>query len=182
MRPTVTRPTEIPTARWMRCSIYPSIADTLAVRAVIYSDKRGGYINNVPGHRSPRAGTDIGFTKFNGGVVPTDSVSINNNNLVANGINPVSYEGFRLSGLFKVNEDWNVLLTQSYQNMDAQGVFYQMPFASEGTTFGPTGKPIGSQPLPPLSVNLFNPSYDKDKFENTCVDHQWPDRPSQGGL
>src|SRR6202041_1501382 len=27
----------------------PLIADTLAIRAVIYSDTRGGYINNVPG-------------------------------------------------------------------------------------------------------------------------------------
>ena len=26
----------------------PLIADTLAVRAVIYNDNRGGYINNVP--------------------------------------------------------------------------------------------------------------------------------------
>ena len=146
----------------------PIIADTLAIRAVIYSDKRGGYINNVPGTFS-RASTDIGIAKGNGGVVPTNSVSINNNNLVANGINPVSYEGFRLSGFYKVNDDWNVLLTQSYQNMDAQGVFYEMPYASQGTTFGPTGKPIGSQPLPPLSVNLFNPSYDKDKFENTAL-------------
>ncbi len=27
----------------------PLIADTLAVRGVIYNDRRGGYINNVPG-------------------------------------------------------------------------------------------------------------------------------------
>ena len=33
----------------------PLIADTLAVRGVIYSDSRGGYINNVPGTFSPAA-------------------------------------------------------------------------------------------------------------------------------
>jgi outer membrane receptor protein involved in Fe transport len=44
-----------------------------------------------------------------------------------------------------------------------------MPYGSEGTTFTPTGKPIGSEPLPHLSVNLFNPSFDKDKFENTSL-------------
>jgi iron complex outermembrane recepter protein len=146
----------------------PLIADTLAVRAVIYSDSRGGYINNLPSTFT-RASTDLGIAKGNGGVVPTDSLVINNNNQVGNGINPVTYKGFRLSGLYKVNDDWNVLLTQSYQNMEAQGVFYEMPYGSEGTTFGPTGKPIGSVPLPPLSVNLFNPSYDKDKFENTAL-------------
>jgi iron complex outermembrane receptor protein len=146
----------------------PIIADTLAVRAVIYTDSRGGYINNLPSTFS-RAGTDLGIANGNGGVVPTNSVSINNNNLVGSAINPVNYKGFRLTGLYRVNDDWNVLLAQSYQNMDAQGVFYEMPYASQGTTFGPTGKPIGSQPLPGLSVNLFNPSFDKDKFENTSL-------------
>ena len=38
----------------------PLIPDTLAVRAVIYSDTRGGYINNVPGTFS-RLPTDIGI-------------------------------------------------------------------------------------------------------------------------
>ena len=92
------------------------------------------------------------------GVVPTNSVVINNTNLVGNAINPVTYQGFRLSGLYKINDDWNALLTQSYQNMDAQGVFFEMPYGSEGTTFNSHGMPIGSQPLPPLSVTLFNPS------------------------
>ena len=38
----------------------PLIPDTLAVRGVIYSDTRGGYINNVPGTFS-RLPTDIGI-------------------------------------------------------------------------------------------------------------------------
>ena len=99
----------------------------------------------------------------------TNSVAINNSSVVGSAINPVNYQGFRLSALYKINEDWNVLLTQSYQDMNSQGVFYEMPYSSEGTTFTATGKPIGSEPLPPLSVNLFNPSYDKDKFENTAL-------------
>jgi iron complex outermembrane recepter protein len=154
----------------------PLIADTLAVRAVIYSDSQGGYINNVPATFT-RAGTDQGFRSSVGnvvtpGVVPTDSQSINNDNLVANAINPVTYQGFRLSGLYKINEDWNALLTQSYQNMNAQGVFYQMPYGPEGLTFTPAqqgAEPIGVTKLPPLSVALFTPSYDKDKFENTAL-------------
>jgi outer membrane receptor protein involved in Fe transport len=146
----------------------PLIPGILAARAVIYDDRRGGYINNVPG-TFVRSGTDEGFTKYNGGVVPTNSVVINNASEVASAINPVTYEGVRLSILAKIDDDWNVLLSQSYQNMNAQGVFYEMPYASNGTTFSVTGSPIGSQPLPPLSVQLFNPSTDKDHFENTAL-------------
>jgi iron complex outermembrane recepter protein len=146
----------------------PLISDTLAVRAVIYDDNRGGYINNVPGTFS-RASTDLGFVRYNGGVVPTNSVSINNDNLTGNAINPVTYQGIRVSLLDKINDVWDVLIAQSYQNMNAQGVFYQMPYASEGTAFAANGNPIGSIPLPPRSVTLFNQSYDKDKFENTAL-------------
>ena len=38
----------------------PLIADTLAVRGVIYNDRRGGYINNVPGTFTRKA-SDIGI-------------------------------------------------------------------------------------------------------------------------
>ncbi len=146
----------------------PVIPDTLAVRAVIYDDNRGGYINNVPA-TFVRSGTDLGLARNNGGVVPSDSVTINNANMVGSAINPVTYEGFRLSMLGKINDEWNVLLAQSYQQMEARGVPYEMPFASNGTTFSANNTPIGSQALPPLSVSLFNPSYDKDRFENTAL-------------
>jgi iron complex outermembrane recepter protein len=146
----------------------PLIPDTLAVRAVIYDDNRGGYINNVPATFT-RAGTDLGLTRYNNGVLPTNSLSINNNNLVANNINPVTYQGFRLSALWKINDQWNALLTQSYQNMNAQGVFYEQPYGPEGLSLNALGEPIGVTKLPSNSVTLFNPSYNKDKFENTAL-------------
>ena len=154
----------------------PIIANTLAVRGVVYSDSQGGYINNVPAVFT-RSGTDQGFRHSAGdvvtpGVIPTDSQSINNYNQIGNAINPVTYTGFRLSALYKINDDWNALLAQSYQNMNAQGVFYQMPYGPEGLTFTPSAEgatPIGVRQLPPLSVALFTPSYDKDKFENTSL-------------
>jgi iron complex outermembrane recepter protein len=146
----------------------PIVPGRLAIRAVIYSDSRGGYINNVPA-TFVRAGTDEGFARYNNGVVPTNSAVINNNNTVASDINPVTYKGARVSALGEINDDWNILLAQSYQDMNAQGVFYEMPYASNGTTFTATGTPVGSAPLPHLSVNLFNPSYDKDRFENTAL-------------
>jgi iron complex outermembrane receptor protein len=146
----------------------PVIADTLAVRAVIYNDRKGGYINNVPGTFT-RSATDLGIARYNNGVVPTNSVSVNNNNLVGNAINPVTYTGARFSALYKINEDWNALLTQSYQNMDSQGVFNEMPYGTEGEQLTANAIPFGGKPLPPLSVQAFNPSFDKDKFENTAL-------------
>ncbi len=145
----------------------PLIQDTLAIRGVIYTDSRGGYINNVPATFA-RQQTDEGFV-LSGVALPTNSESINNNNLVGNAINPVTYQGARFSALYKINDGWDALLTQSYQNMNAQGVFYDQPYGPQGLTFNANGQPIGVQQLPPLSVTLFTPSYDKDKFENTSL-------------
>ena len=49
------------------------------------------------------------------------------------------------------------MLAQSYQNIEADGIFSQFPLGSEG------------QALQPLQVTVFSPSYDKDKFENTAL-------------
>jgi iron complex outermembrane receptor protein len=134
----------------------PLIADQLAVRGVIYNEKRGGYINNIPATFA-RADTDLGVQYAFGGQVPANSVVINNFNIVGKDINPVTYQGLRVEALYQFNEDWNALLAQSYQNMEADGVFAEMTANSLG------------EPQPPLSVQLYNPSYDKDKFENTAL-------------
>jgi outer membrane receptor protein involved in Fe transport len=133
----------------------PLMADTLAVRGVIYNERRGGYIDNIPGTFA-RMRTDTGIQYF-GGYVPANSPVINNAALVANDINPVTYQGIRAEALYQINEDWSALLAQSYQSMEADGVFAEMAANSLG------------QPLPDLSVQLYNPSYDKDKFENTAL-------------
>jgi iron complex outermembrane receptor protein len=147
----------------------PLIDDTMAARAVIYSDRRGGYINNVPATFT-RSSTDLGihYANFPNGCAqggaggapvcqpPPGSPSINNSAFVANAINPVNYVGMRAEVLYKFNDDWDALITQSYQQMDAQGVFYQQPNSSDGSA------------LKPLEVTLFNPSDDKDRFESTA--------------
>src|ERR1700726_600780 len=82
----------------------PLIADTLAVRGVIYNDRRGGYINNVPATFTRKA-SDLGikYANYPTGCgpntkpvpsatpcqVPPDSEVINNYNVAANAINPV---------------------------------------------------------------------------------------------
>ena len=134
------------------------------MRAVIYNDRRGGYIDNVPGTFT-RKDTDLGIYYANYATackigapssyglcapvldpvtgkntnkatafgVPPSATAINNNSIAANNINPVTYQGIRASALYQINDDWNVLVTQTYQNMDSEGVFYQMPNSSDGT-------------------------------------------------
>jgi iron complex outermembrane recepter protein len=137
---------------------------------VVYDDHRGGYIDNVPATFT-RKNTDIGIGAAgypavggacpdglpnNGFCVPPGSAVINNDSTVGRAINPVTYQGIRVEVLYKFNDDWNALITQSYQDMDSQGVFYQQPNASDGAA------------LQPLEVTTFNHAYDKDRFESTA--------------
>ena len=97
---------------------------------MIYNDNRGGYINNVP-QTFTRSHTDIGIkiTPRRQKRMPPPTARHQQRQPGCNAINPVTYPGHSRLGLWKINDDWDVLLTQSYQNMDAQGVFYQMPLA-----------------------------------------------------
>lgn len=156
----------------------PLIDNVFALRGVVYSDRRGGYIDNVPSDFT-RANTDNGTFRFGvpatgagtcpnglppggaakgapfGVCVPVGLPVTNNLSVAQNNQNPVSYSGIRLSGLYKFNDDWSLLVQQSYQSMQADGVFMQFPVGSNG------------QALSRDEVTTFTPSYDKDKFENT---------------
>jgi len=145
------------------------LGEKAALRAVVYTDSRGGYIDNV-GSTFTRRGTDIGICSRNGGTVdsitglcvspgtvPADSLQINNYNIAAKDINPVTYKGLRVGLDYKFSDDWNMLLTQSYQDMNTSGVFYAMPVGSEG------------QALDSLQTTLFNNGQTNDKFSNTAL-------------
>jgi iron complex outermembrane receptor protein len=121
----------------------PLIPDTLAVRAVIFEDHRGGYIDNVLGQ--------ISFQ---------NSPVANNSALVQNNQNPVTYDGVRLEALYQINEDWSALITQNYQNMRADGYFADYPVS---TTVG--GAP--GTPLAPYQIDAFTPGYNNDRYEST---------------
>jgi iron complex outermembrane recepter protein len=159
----------------------PIVQDKLAARVVIYDDHQGGYIDNVysaftrsnsdPGNAKYLGGTGaIGGSVANGclngmppgGVpgslsctIPT-TATYNNAQLVGKDQNPVDYQGARFSVLWQVNPDWDVLITETLQNMDAEGMDADYPTGSD------------FQPLKPLQVTEFVPSWDKDKLENTA--------------
>ncbi len=149
----------------------PLIADTLAVRGVIYSDHRGGYITNVPSQFT-RSNNDNG--NYYGGItpgtnglcpnglptksgfcVPANNTVGNNYALAGPASNPVDHKGVRASAYLKINDDWNALISQSYENMEADGLFQQYPIGSNGQVLGP------------WEDTQFSPSVNKDKYENT---------------
>jgi outer membrane receptor protein involved in Fe transport len=148
----------------------PIVQDKFAVRAVIYDEKQGGYIDNVASDFT-RSNQDLGNYYFGippvGGLCPngqppgpagctiTTNQQYNNANLVQKDWNPVTYQGARLEALYQINDDWNVLITESLQKLDAEGLSVQYPV---GSNF---------QPLQPLQITAFEPSFNKDRYQHT---------------
>jgi outer membrane receptor protein involved in Fe transport len=153
------------------------LGDRFALRGVIYNDTRGGYIDNVPSTFTRRR-TDAAFALRTGGVVPADSVQIDNFRIARDDINSVTYKGARLGLSYDVNDDWNVLVVQSYQDIESGGVFYSMPYGSDCpnplneatcTLGGPNNSPVRGRPLGDYEVNLFNDGITQDEFANTAL-------------
>jgi iron complex outermembrane recepter protein len=125
----------------------PLVPGTFALRAVIFSDHQGGYIDNVPG--------TIGYPP---GSVPATlggNPTANNASLVGRNTNPVDYGGARLEASWSINDNWNLLLEQNYQDMEADGYFYAYPFASDGAALGP------------YEITAFTPAHNRDRYEST---------------
>ena len=138
----------------------PIIQDKLAVRAVIYDDHHGGYINNVYSTFT-RSDTDLGnsYLKLGGKTVPTTSQSnnglYNNADMVKNNFNPVDYVGGRLEIAANIAPDWDLLVTESYQRLDTSGTFSTQSYSYD------------YQPIAAMSATQFEPSYSKDDYWNT---------------
>ncbi len=149
----------------------PIVPDKLAIRAVIYDDHQGGYIDNVPSTFT-RSNADLGNFYF--GITPTagkcpnglpagaaglctppNSGQVNNFAIAHKDTNPLDYTGGRVSLRYDVNDDWDILISESVQNMVAAGLSVDYPVGSD------------FQPLKPLQLTSFTPSYDKDRFEDT---------------
>lgn len=118
--------------------------DRLAFRGVIYSDQRGGYIDNVQGTRDASESgrfRPAGTVRRNGVVVDSSQngfqagadlsgvnfIEANNANLVEENFNDTDYLGFRLGALYEVNDDWRVYVNHSRQRIESDGVFFYDP-------------------------------------------------------
>jgi iron complex outermembrane recepter protein len=159
----------------------PVIEGTFALRGVIYDERRGGYIDNVPStftrsNNDPGSTGQLQYTPpggkcangqpagTGGYCVPSYDVQGNNFGQAGNAQNPTTYGGIRVEALWQVNDDWSALLSQSYQNMEADGSPAQYPYGSDYMV-----NPSAPQQLGPWEGTFFTPIYDKDRFENTAL-------------
>ncbi len=154
----------------------PIIQNKLALRVVAYTDKEGGYIDNVQSDFT-RNDSDPGNVVLGihptGGVCPDGGTNAyqsgglgwctlknapvaNNSSIAEKNQNPVTHEGLRASLLYDINDDWNVLIAESLQDLDAEGLSVEFPIGSDG------------QKLQPLQETSFSPSYNKDNYQNTA--------------
>ena len=146
----------------------PLIDDKLAMRLVGYMDHRGGYIDNVYSTFT-RQGTDLGFARRTGGVVPTDSLVIDNADIAGDNINEAEYSGVRGSLKWQVTDDWDALLAVAYQKIEGEGVFYQHPNGAESGCGVNPNCTTSTQRLKPLQVTVFTPGSTEDEFVNTAL-------------
>jgi outer membrane receptor protein involved in Fe transport len=126
------------------------IGDKLALRAVIFSDHRGGYISNVPGT------IQVPAIQTPPMAYPPGNPIVTNAGIVGNNLNTVDYGGARLSGLYQFNDDWNLLIQQNYQNSKTDGYFAEEPVSPNGTALGPH------------QISAFAPNFNKDHYESTA--------------
>lgn len=142
------------------------LGDRAAMRAVIYTDNKGGYIDNVSGTLTARdsarfraAGTErsngVAVESFRGGFQAGADLSgvtfleSDNAHLVEKDFNDSSYSGMRVSGLYEFNDDTKLTVAHTHQRMDAEGVFF----------FDPT--------LGDLEIQRYQDDSLSDNFNNT---------------
>ncbi|MFK7733564.1 MAG: TonB-dependent receptor, partial [Pseudomonadales bacterium] len=104
------------------------VTDKLAVRFVGYSDRQGGWIDNVQSTFTPN-GTIIDRNNFAGfGPVITNFTQTNirsatNTDLVEEDWNTAIYTGYRMGVQYDINDDWSVLVQHSSQDLEVEGSF-----------------------------------------------------------
>ncbi len=122
------------------------VNDSLALRGAFYNVREGGYIDNTFGTftTDPSINPDSNATP--------DAVSYeeaSNLPLVENDFNDSFYQGFRLSGTYLINPEWDVTVQHTKQELGADGVFDYDPEVGE------------------LEANRFFPDTLEDTFDLT---------------
>ncbi|MEM1380736.1 MAG: TonB-dependent receptor [Pseudomonadota bacterium] len=143
------------------------VSDKIALRGVLYTDRQGGFIDNVAGSITARDSArfrSAGTPRANG--VPVSAgragfqasadlsnvtfLEANNADLVEEDFNDVTYTGGRISALFEINDDWRVKVAHARQSIEADGVFFDDP------------------DLDDYEIQRFEEDDVEDKFHNTA--------------
>ncbi|MCD1623185.1 TonB-dependent receptor [Citromicrobium bathyomarinum] len=120
------------------------VTSNLALRAVVYLDDQGGYIDNVAGTRDLSESArfrEAGTVRSNG--VPVEPrrqgiqagadlsdvtfLEANNAGLVEENFNDAQYSGFRASALYEFSPDWKLTVSHTRQSLETDGVFFADP-------------------------------------------------------
>ncbi|WP_026941332.1 TonB-dependent receptor [Hellea balneolensis] len=117
------------------------VSDNLALRAVVYGDRQGGWTDAVAGqldvtsaarYRSAdavrdngtlvgsRAGFDAGADTSGINAIPAIAIEEKNQN-------DATYFGFRTSALFQATDDWSLLVGYAHQQLQTDGIFLANP-------------------------------------------------------
>jgi iron complex outermembrane receptor protein len=120
------------------------VNDKLTLRGVVFTDHKGGFVDNVYGERSFResarfvntadtvrsnglpygaragfqAGVDLSNVTFH---------DMNNSDLVEENFNSSTYAGARLSALYNINDNWTLNVAHMQQSLESDGVFWTDP-------------------------------------------------------
>ncbi|WP_414981119.1 TonB-dependent receptor [Congregibacter sp.] len=143
------------------------VTDKLALRGVVYVDRMGGYIDNVAGTLNTRESARFrpeGTVRANG--VPVSAqrtgfqagadlsgvnfIDADNSTRAEENFNDATYAGFRLSGIYTINADWDLQLSHMQQQLDSDGVFFSDP------------------DLDDYEITRFQPDNITDEFSNTA--------------
>ncbi|WP_339669996.1 TonB-dependent receptor [Dasania marina] len=133
----------------------PVIEDKMAVRAVVYNAKEGGYIDNVYGEATFDENSD--YFPNQPGNRPT-TTTVNNNSLVEDDFNDTLYSGMRIGVAYSVNDDWDVLFNYMTQSLEVDGVFDHAPNSLKD--HDPSARTAGD-----LQVQRFFRDELKDEFQ-----------------
>lgn len=153
----------------------PIIKDKLAVRAVVYADRQGGYIDNVPATFQLPFNGNVGVA----GALPTGNPLlvtraiqscqatattvvpnctgslyraptrqiINNDAFVEKDYNDATYRGGRIALTWNISDNWSIDLMHLHQELDTDGVFDYEPEVGD------------------LQVTKFNPNSLRDRVD-----------------
>lgn len=121
----------------VEAAINVPLSDKLAVRGVVYSDTQGGWIDNAAGTLG--GGNDAesvrvfnrnqAFAGVSADAIVTDT---NNGALVEDNWNDAQYTGVRLGLSYDINDDWNLLVQHTSQDLETEGSFEYL--AAGGST------------------------------------------------
>ncbi|MFQ5609659.1 MAG: TonB-dependent receptor plug domain-containing protein, partial [Woeseiaceae bacterium] len=143
------------------------VSDSVALRGVFYTNRQGGWIDNVAGSRDASSSARFrpeGAVRANGVPVSADRagfqstanlaavtfLTADNSSLAEEDFNETTYTGGRVSARWDVNDRLRFDLQHTQQTLESDGVFFSDPNVGD------------------LQVERFSPDTVDDKFGNTA--------------